>query len=268
MEPSPTLRARGRTGADPGLADLPASRRRPLGRRAGGRHDPRIGIHPAAGLPRPRGRPDLRASCAAYILDQQLPDGGWAIYPGGPAEVSASVKAYFALKLVGLLGRRPRAWSGRARRSSTAGGAQACNSFTRFYLALLGQIGYDECPSVPPELVLLPSRLDFSLERDVGLDADDRRAALDHVGVQAGAAARARARDRASCSVDDLHAAGPRRRRPRLLDELLPRRRPGPEVGRPLAARRPGGSGASRRPIAGCSSTSRTPTAWGRSSRR
>ena len=37
-----------------------------------------------------------------------------------------------------------------------AGGAQACNSFTRFYLALLGQISYDECPSVPPELVLVP----------------------------------------------------------------------------------------------------------------
>jgi squalene-hopene/tetraprenyl-beta-curcumene cyclase len=44
-----------------------------------------------------------------------------------------------------------------------AGGAQGCNSFTRFYLALLGQIGYDECPSVPPEMVLVPSRLGFSL---------------------------------------------------------------------------------------------------------
>ncbi len=40
-------------------------------------------------------------SCARYILDHQLPEGGWSIYPGGPAEVSASVKAYFALKLVG-----------------------------------------------------------------------------------------------------------------------------------------------------------------------
>ena len=38
---------------------------------------------------------------ARYILDRQLPEGGWPIYPGGPAEVSASVKAYFALKLVG-----------------------------------------------------------------------------------------------------------------------------------------------------------------------
>jgi squalene-hopene/tetraprenyl-beta-curcumene cyclase len=44
-----------------------------------------------------------------------------------------------------------------------AGGAHACNSFTRFYLALLGQIGYDECPSVPPELVQIPPRWSFSL---------------------------------------------------------------------------------------------------------
>src|SRR5262245_2628978 len=39
--------------------------------------------------------------CARYILDRQLPEGGWSIYTGGPVEVSASVKAYFALKLVG-----------------------------------------------------------------------------------------------------------------------------------------------------------------------
>jgi squalene-hopene/tetraprenyl-beta-curcumene cyclase len=100
--------------------------------------------------------------CAAYLLDHQLPEGGWSIYPGGPAEVSASVKAYFALKLVGYSAEDPALV--RARRAVIeAGGAQACNSFTRFYLALLGQIGYDECPSVPPELVLIPSRLNFSL---------------------------------------------------------------------------------------------------------
>ena len=97
-----------------------------------------------------------------YVLDLQLPGGGWPIYPGGPAEVSASVKAYFALKIVGVPADDPAMQ--RARAAVLAmGGAQACNSFTRFYLALLGQIGYDECPSVPPELVLIPSRLNFSL---------------------------------------------------------------------------------------------------------
>ena len=97
-----------------------------------------------------------------YILDHQLPEGGWSIYPGGPAEVSASVKAYFALKLVGYSPDDPAMV--RARKAILeSGGAHACNSFTRFYLALLGQIGYDECPCVPPELVLIPSRLNFSL---------------------------------------------------------------------------------------------------------
>lgn len=102
------------------------------------------------------------AAACRYMLDRQMPEGGWAIYPGGPAEISASVKAYFALKLVGLSVDDPRMV--RAREAILAmGGAQACNSFTRFYLALLGQIDYDECPCVPPEIVLIPSRLNFSL---------------------------------------------------------------------------------------------------------
>ena len=97
-----------------------------------------------------------------YVRDLQLPDGGWSIYPGGPTELSASVKAYFALKLVGVPVDDPAMV--RARETILAmGGAQSCNSFTRFYLALLGQMTYDECPMVPPELVLLPSWLNFSL---------------------------------------------------------------------------------------------------------
>jgi squalene-hopene/tetraprenyl-beta-curcumene cyclase len=102
------------------------------------------------------------ARLGRYIQDHQLADGGWAIYPGGPTDVSASVKAYFALKLVGV-DPGDQAME-RARVAILArGGAHESNSFTRFYLALLGQIGYDECPCVPPELVLIPSRLNFSL---------------------------------------------------------------------------------------------------------
>src|SRR3954447_20633183 len=43
----------------------------------------------------------LQQSCVRHILKRQLPDGGWNIYYGGPSEVNASVKAYFALKLAG-----------------------------------------------------------------------------------------------------------------------------------------------------------------------
>jgi squalene-hopene/tetraprenyl-beta-curcumene cyclase len=109
-----------------------------------------------------REREPVCARACRYMLNLQLPGGGWAIYPGGPPEISASVKAYFALKLVGASVDDPA--MARAREAVLEmGGAQACNSFTRFYLALLGQVGYEECPSVPPELVLIPSRLGFSL---------------------------------------------------------------------------------------------------------
>ncbi|NQT37846.1 MAG: terpene cyclase/mutase family protein [Planctomycetes bacterium] len=99
---------------------------------------------------------------ARYLVEQQLPDGGWAMYPGGRVEISGSVKAYFALKLTG---HDPSAeYMQRAREAIlAAGGADAVNSFTRYYLALLGQISYDQCPAVPPEAVLLPKWFPINL---------------------------------------------------------------------------------------------------------
>ena len=103
------------------------------------------------------GREDtpLARRAAAYLVRKQLPEGGWAKFPGGRLDISGSVKAYFALKLTG---HDPAAeFMERARRAIRAhGGADAVNSFTRFYLALLGQISYEHCPAVPPEMVLLP----------------------------------------------------------------------------------------------------------------
>jgi squalene-hopene/tetraprenyl-beta-curcumene cyclase len=92
---------------------------------------------------------------ANYILQQQMPEGGWNNYPGGPADLSVSVKAYFALKLTGHNPNAP--YMRRAREViRSLGGAAGCNSFTKFYLALLGQFPYANCASVPPEMVLLP----------------------------------------------------------------------------------------------------------------
>jgi squalene-hopene/tetraprenyl-beta-curcumene cyclase len=92
---------------------------------------------------------------ARYILDQELPGGGWSNHPGGPPDLSVSVKAYFALKVAGHDAGAPH-----LRRACAVirglGGAAGCNSFTKFYLALLGQFPYANCASVPPELVLLP----------------------------------------------------------------------------------------------------------------
>lgn len=101
---------------------------------------------------------------ARRILDEQLPEGGWAIYPGGPVDVSASVKAYLALKLTGHAADSPALR--RARRAiAAAGGPGAVNSFTKFYLALLGQLPYTACPAVPPEMVLLPDWFPVNLHR-------------------------------------------------------------------------------------------------------
>jgi squalene-hopene/tetraprenyl-beta-curcumene cyclase len=93
-----------------------------------------------------------------YIRRKQLPDGGWPIYPGGPADASASAKAYFVLKLLGDHPDEPHMRSAR-RVILERGGLDACNSFTKIYLAIFGQYPWDLCPSVPPELILLPRRL-------------------------------------------------------------------------------------------------------------
>lgn len=107
-------------------------------------------------------RSDAAVRAARYMLTRQLPDGGWAIYPGGPLELSATVKAYFALKLTG---HSPDAeYMVRAREAIlAAGGAERVNSFTRYYLALLGVLSYAQCPAVPPELMLIPSWCPFNI---------------------------------------------------------------------------------------------------------
>jgi squalene-hopene/tetraprenyl-beta-curcumene cyclase len=102
------------------------------------------------------------AKAARYVRRRQLPGGGWAIYPGGPPEVSASVKAYFVLKLAGDAPAAPH--MARARRTiHELGGVEACNSFTKIYLAICGQYDWWRCPAVPPEMVLLPRWLYFNL---------------------------------------------------------------------------------------------------------
>jgi squalene-hopene/tetraprenyl-beta-curcumene cyclase len=105
---------------------------------------------------------DVARKAAAYILKQQLPHGGWSSYPGGPLEISGSVKAYFALKVTG---HSPDAdYMVRARQAiHAAGGAERINSFTRYYLALLGALSYRQCPAVPPEIMLVPKWAPFNI---------------------------------------------------------------------------------------------------------
>ena len=96
------------------------------------------------------------AKLANYVRRRQLPDGGWNIYFGGPSELNATVKAYVALKLAGDAPECA-AHAARCRRVHELGGLEATNSYTRFYLALVGAVGWDMVPAVPPELMLLPN---------------------------------------------------------------------------------------------------------------
>jgi squalene-hopene/tetraprenyl-beta-curcumene cyclase len=105
---------------------------------------------------------DIARKTGNHLRSQQNRDGSWSMYPGGSIEVSASVKAYLALKLLG-----DDIQSSHMIRAREAilmhGGAEKVNSFTRYYLALLGLIDYSKCPAVPPELILLPHWFPLSL---------------------------------------------------------------------------------------------------------
>jgi len=109
-----------------------------------------------------RGGEPRAQKAAEYLRRKQLEGGGWAIYPGGPAEVSASIKAYFVLK---LLGDDPNAAHMiKARRAILdLGGIEAANSFTKIYLAIFGQYPWERCPAVPPEMILLPRWFLFNI---------------------------------------------------------------------------------------------------------
>ena len=89
------------------------------------------------------------------ILSRQLPDGGFNIYAQGPSEISATVKAYFALKVAGVPAEDPRLRAARER-ILALGGLHAANSYVKINLSLFGQYPRQHCPSVPPEMVLLP----------------------------------------------------------------------------------------------------------------
>ena len=99
---------------------------------------------------------------ANYLRSLQQADGGWSMYPGGKADLSGTVKAYFALKLMGDDANSPHMRKAR-QVVLDLGGAEKCNTFTRFFFAALGQISYDACPSIPPEVVLLPKWFYFNL---------------------------------------------------------------------------------------------------------
>ena len=103
-----------------------------------------------------KAEPERIAKLANYVRQRQLSDGGWSIYPGGPSELNATCKAYFALKLARDAPDAPH--MARARECvHQHGGLEHTNSYVRFYLALVGAVGWELVPAIPPELMLLPN---------------------------------------------------------------------------------------------------------------
>lgn len=101
---------------------------------------------------------------AEALRDQQRPDGGWGQFPGSGPDVSSCVKAWVCLRLMGDDERAPHMQRAAAV-ILAEGGAEACNSFSNFYLAALGLIPWSAVPTIPPELVWLPTWFSFHLSK-------------------------------------------------------------------------------------------------------
>jgi len=112
-------------------------------------------LHPPVdGVWNPPSRSKIERAVAA-ILARQLEDGGFNIYRKGPAEVNASIKAYFALKVASVPASDPHMLRLRDR-ILELGGLQAANSYVRINLGLFNLFPREACPSIPPETILLP----------------------------------------------------------------------------------------------------------------
>jgi squalene-hopene/tetraprenyl-beta-curcumene cyclase len=106
----------------------------------------------------------LEGKIAVYLRRVQGRHGGWALFQDGDFDMSASVKAYFALKMIGDLIEAPH--MRRAREAILArGGAERSNVFTRLMLALFGFIPWTAVPVMPVEIMLLPRWFPFHIDK-------------------------------------------------------------------------------------------------------
>jgi squalene-hopene/tetraprenyl-beta-curcumene cyclase len=106
----------------------------------------------------------LEAKIAVYLRRIQGDHGGWPLFHDGAFDLSASVKAYFALKMIGDSVDAPHMV--RAREAIRArGGASRSNVFTRMMLALFDFIPWRAVPVMPVEIMLLPKWFPFHLDK-------------------------------------------------------------------------------------------------------
>jgi squalene-hopene/tetraprenyl-beta-curcumene cyclase len=106
----------------------------------------------------------LEAGIAAYLRRIQGAHGGWPLFADGAFDMSATVKAYFALKMIGD---SPQVEHMRRAREAVRlrGGAERSNVFTRCLLALYGIVPWSAVPVMPVEIMLLPKWFPFHLDK-------------------------------------------------------------------------------------------------------
>lgn len=98
----------------------------------------------------------------AYLRSQQRQHGGWELYYGDGGELSTSVEAYMALRLLGVPATDPAMI--RARQFIVErGGISKTRIFTKFHLALIGCYDWRGVPSIPPWIMLLPDQFPFTI---------------------------------------------------------------------------------------------------------
>ncbi len=109
--------------------------------------------------------PDLEARIATYLRRRQSSEhDGWPLYRDGGFDISATIKAYYALKMIGDSPDAPHMARARAA-ILRAGGAEAGNVFTRIQLALFGAGPWQAVPTIPPELIVAPRWFPVHLSR-------------------------------------------------------------------------------------------------------
>ncbi len=107
---------------------------------------------------------ELERKIAVYLRRIQGEHGGWPLFHGGGFDTSATVKAYFALKMIGEDVDAPHMQ--RAREAIRArGGAEQSNVFTRVLLSLFGVTTWQSVPVMPVEIMLLPKWFPFHIDK-------------------------------------------------------------------------------------------------------
>ena len=105
---------------------------------------------------------EREARMVRYLRSRQLPDGGYNLYEEGPADLSSTIKAYFAMKVAGVPASDP-ALAAARRLIREQGGPREANVFTKILLALFGEYDWAGVPAMPAEIMLLPRWSYFNL---------------------------------------------------------------------------------------------------------